>query len=355
MGTPISGRETVIGAKKATTWGTPVAAAANDGMLILSNSLAREFAVLEDRSLGNAWELDPQRGALTAGGDLVSSLRYDNAEWVLIALLMGTAGAPTQQGSTTAYLHTLQLADGIAGKFATLAQKMKSDEVWEFPSIKPVSLRLQGGKRQAVESRLSLVASHLNRNAGSGINNTTSIASVTAKEILRRIVMDKSAFIRINDQAAVALAVGDNHPIGTFELTFTRPQEGDNVLDGNDFITEPSSTDFGVVELTVTFPVYEDKADVLLDSYEADTLKKIELFVESSVEAGVGFKYSMKIQIPQAVVVGRPGIEITGGGKIAATLRFKCTKAGTAPAGMTGVTNPFAILLVNKRTTDLLA
>jgi hypothetical protein len=354
MPDPISGRETIFGLKKASAWGTPVAAGANDGTLLLSSGMGREYAVLEDRSLGGAWELNPERGPLTAGGDLPGFLRYDNAEWVAIAQLLGTAGVPAQQGATLAYLHTLQLADGIAGKFFTFVQKMKSDEVWEFPSVKPVSLRLKFGKRQAMEVTIGTVASHLNRNAGSGTNNTTTIATITSRETLRRIVMDAAAYIRINDQSAGALAAGDNHPIGTGELMFTRPQEGDNVLDGNEFITQPVGTDFAPAELTVTFPVYEDKADVLLDGLEADTLKKIELFAQGPILDATE-RYRITIQMPQAQVVGRPEIALAGPGKIAATLRFKLTKASAAPAGMAGVTNPFAIKVVNKRTTDFLA
>ncbi len=356
MATPISGRETIIGAVKGATWGVPLAAGANHALLPLASGVGRGFQLLEDRSLGGAWELDAQRGVIEAGGPLNGFLRYDNNEWLLIALLMGTAGAPVQQGATTAYLHTLQLADGVAGKFATLAKKMKSDEVWEFPSIKPVSLRLTGGKRVPVEYAIETVASHKNRNAGSGTNNTTTIATITARETLRRIVPQESGYLRINDQSAGALGTGDVHAVSTFELMFARPQQGDNVLDGNAFITEPVGTDFATSEFVATFPVYEDKADVLLDKFEADTVQKIELFADSgAILAGTAIPYSLKIQMPQAQVVGRPEIAIAGPGKIVATIRFRLTKASAAPAGMTGVTNPFAMLLINKRTTDILA
>jgi hypothetical protein len=355
MGTPISGRETIIGAVKGSVWGTPVAAGANHGLLVLTSGLSREFEVLEDLSLGSAWELDPQRGKLSGGGDLTGWLRYDNNEWLLIALLMGTAGVPAATTDASAKLHTLQLADGIAGKFATIAQKMKSDEVWEFPSVKPVSMRLVGGKREPIAYTIGCVASHLNRNAGSGTNNTTTIATITQRETLRRIVPDEAAYVRINDQAAIALAAGDAHPLSHFELVFTRPQEGDHVLDGNVFVTEPIGTAHAMpTDLQVVFPVYEDKADALLDKFEADTPQKIEIFAQGPIIGGTE-RYRITIQMPQAVMVGKPDLAITGPGKLACTLRYKLTKAAAAPAGMTGVTNPFAILLVNKRTTDILA
>lgn len=360
MGTPLSGRETVIGAIKGTTWGTPVAIGATHGLLVLSSGLGRGFEVLEDQSLGSAWELDPQRGILTAGGDLAGWLRYDNNEWLLLALLMGTAGAPVQQtggGAVLAYRHVLQLADGIAGKFASIAQKMKSDEVWEFASVKPVSFRITGGKRVPLQYTIGCVASHLTRNAGSGTNNTTTIATITTRETLRRIVPDEAAYFRINAHAGGALGSGDNHPISTFEMVFTRPQEGDHVLDGNAFVTEPTGTAHAMpTQVKVTFPTYEDKADALLDAYEADTPQKAEIFAQGPIIDGTE-RYRITIQMPQAIIVDRPEISIPGPGKIACTLTLKLTKAAAAPTGMTSpaVVNPFAILLVNKRTTDILA
>ena len=360
MATPISGRETKIGAIKGSVWGTAVSCAATHGLLVLSSSLGRGFEVLEDLSLGSGWELDPQRGTLSAGGDLAGWLRYDNNEWLLIAQLMGTAGAPTQKtagGAVLAYQHVLQLADGIAGKFATIAQLMKSDEVWEFPSVKPVSLVIRGGKRVPLQYTIACVASHLTRNAASGTNNTTTIATITQRETLRRIVPDENAYFRINAQSGAGLAVGDNHPVSTFELTFTRPQEGDNVLDGNVFSTEPTGVAHAMpTEVKVTFPVYEDKADALLDAFEADTPMKAEIFAQGPVIDGTE-RYRILIQMPQAIIVGRPELSIPGPGKLACTLTLKLTKAAAAPTGMTSpsVTNPFAILLVNKRTTDIFA
>lgn len=360
MGTPISGRETIIGLVKSTVWGTAVAAGAQHGIMVLSSGLGRGFEVLEDHSLGVAWEADPQRGVMDASGDLTGWLRYDNAEWLAIAQLMGTAGAPVQQtggGAVLAYRHVLQLADGIAGKFFTAAQKMKSDEVWEFPSVKPVSLRITGGKRVPLQFVIGCRASHLVRNAGSGTNNTTTIATVTTRETQRRIVPDAAAYFRINAQSGSALAVGDNHPISTFDFLFTRPQEGDNVLDGNEFITEPTGVAHAMpTEVSVTFPVYEDKADALLDAYEADTPMKAEFFAQGPVIDGTE-RYRITIQMPQAILVDRPALSIPGPGKLACTLKLKLTKAAAAPSGMTSpsVVNPFAILLVNKRTTDILA
>ena len=47
-------------------------------------------------------------------------------------------------GATAAYRHTLQLQDGINGLFVTMVRKIKSDQIFEFPSVKPGSITIKG-------------------------------------------------------------------------------------------------------------------------------------------------------------------------------------------------------------------
>jgi hypothetical protein len=359
VGSPISGREIIIGAVKGVAWGTPVLCGINHGLLVLTSGLGRGFEDLRDASLGSAWELDPQRGVITAGGDITGWLRYDNNEWLLLAILMGSAGVPVAQtggGSALAYKHTLQLADGNQGQFVTIAQKMKSDEVWEFASVKITGFRITGGKRVPLQYTFNSAASHLVRNGATGTNNTTTLPTITVRETLRRIVPDETAYLRINDTTAAALGATDGHEVSNFELAFNRPQEGDNVLDGNFWTTEPVGTDHVETTLQVTFPTFVDKAAALLGKFETDIPQKMELQAQGGIIDGTE-RYRFLLQIPQAIMVGRPDITVSGPGKIAATLNFRLTRTTTAPLGMTtpAVVNPFAIHVVNKRATDILA
>ena len=64
MGTPITGREFLIGVKKASAWRTAVACGANDGVLILSETLKQAIEHLDDDSAGLALTVlrkSPQR------------------------------------------------------------------------------------------------------------------------------------------------------------------------------------------------------------------------------------------------------------------------------------------------------
>jgi hypothetical protein len=355
MGTPLSGREVLMGLKKGTTWGTPVQVGANEGLLVKSISLGQQFELLPDQPLGTGWDTSTETGRQAVEGDVSGELRFDGQEFVMIALAMGQAGTPAQIGATLAYQHTLQLTDGVNGLFCTVVQKKKSDLVFEFPSNKVLGFTLRGGKRIPSEFSTRLVGNTQNRNGGSGTNNTTTITSVTYRDKRNRVIGDENAYVRINNQSAGALASTDNIYISEFELSFSRPMEGDHLIDQLSYINEPIGVGFPEVTLRLTFPQFTDSAATLWADLgqTPPTAKKIEIFLQGGTAAGAE-KYRMLIQIPQAylsTIEANP----TGPGKIPSPLVYRLTQANSAPAGMTGITNPFAIKVVNLRNTDLLA
>src|SRR5262245_31350327 len=286
MGSPISGRESLTALIKGATWGTPVLCAANSGVLEKTFTLSDEFEPLPDQPLGVGFETSTEIGRESSNGELTGELRYDGQEFVLIAMAMGAAGAPTAVG--TAYRHTLQLTDGINGLFATMVRKVKSDQVFEFPSVKPGSITIRGGMRIPTTYTVALMGSICNQNGGSGTNNTTTLAGITFRDKRNRVIGDENAYVRINDQSAGALAATDNIYISEFELTFTRPMEGDHVLDQTSYVTEPVGTGFAEVTMRLTFPQYNDQAAAILANLGATppTAKKIEIFLRGGTAAG---------------------------------------------------------------------
>lgn len=342
---------------KGTTWGTPVLCAATHGVLPKTFTLGDAFEPLPDQPLGVGFETSTELGRESSVGALTGELRYDGQEFVLLAMAMGAAGAPTQIGAVAAYRHVLQLTDGINGLFATMVRKVKSDTVFEFPSVKPASFRIKGGMRIPTEYSIDLLGSLLNQNTGSGTNNNTNIGNVTYRDKRNRIIGDENAYVRINDQSSGGLAASDNIYVSEFELVFSRPMEGDHVLDQTSYWTEPVGTGFTEATLRLTFPQYTDQAATILAALGTTppTAKKIEIYCQGGVAAS-GQNFRILIQCPQAFrFEGIPGLD--GPGKIPATIPFRLTQANAAPTGMTSpaVTNPFALLLVNTRGTDLLA
>ena len=356
MGTPITGREILLGAKRGTTWGTAVACGANDGVLALGFDLNQTLETLPDQPLGAAFDTDTQSGREATGGSLTAALRYEGLD-LLLALAMGTAGAPTQVLATTAYQHLFQLADNCTGLFATMAAKKKSDLVFEYPSVKVTGFRIRGGFRMPTEITFDLMGDTLVRNGGSGTNNTTSIASVTYRTKQNRVIVDENAYVRTNASAGSGLAASDNIYPSEFELVFRRPQEGDHVVDQTSYMSEPVGTANPEATLSLTFPTFGDTGDTLWTAFVGSgitkTAQKLEIYAQGAlIEAGQ--PYRILVQIPQAYAT-EISANPTSPGKIPNPVSFRLTQRSAAPTGMTGVTNPFAIKLVNTKTTDALA
>ena len=122
MGTPITGREILIGLKKAATWGTAVACGANDGTLIISESLSQKIEELLDDSAALAFIQRTDQGKIDVAGNIEAYLRYEGLD-VALALIMGTAGTPSKESTTYAYSNSYVMADDLAGLFATIAIK----------------------------------------------------------------------------------------------------------------------------------------------------------------------------------------------------------------------------------------
>lgn len=357
MATPISGRGAVIGVKKGATWRTPVLVGAGEGLAPKTFTLRPQMEILSDEPLGTGFSTSTDSGKINTAGDITGEIRYGGLEWLLVALAMGAAGTPTQIGATLAYRHTLQLTADIPGLFATMVRKMKSDEVYEFPSVKPMGLTLRGGVRIPTEYTIPLLGDRLNQNIGSGTNHNGTIGSVTVPDNRNRVIGDENAYVRINDQAAGALGPSENIYISEFELGFTRPQEGDWVTDQNAAITEPVGTGFPETSLRLTFPQHGDQDAAILAAFGTNPLvpKKLEIFLRGGIANG-SENYRLLIQCPQVFVVGDPP-GISGPGKIPTEIMLRLTQATAAPTGMTSpaVTNPFAMLLVNLKNSNYLA
>lgn len=354
----ITGREVTIGLKKAAAWGTPTAAGANDGVLLLGNALpAPQYEILRDHAMGLAWASDRHRGLKNMPGPLRANLRYDGLT-TLLAMAMGTAGVPTAQtggGATLAFLHALRLADSLDTRFVTVAQKKMTDRVWEWPSVKVHGFTLRWSKRSYVEITFQAIANSMNRNGGTGTNNTTTIATVTYRTKQHLLFADQASYVRINDKSAGALGSGDAITPSEVILTYLRPMSPEHVLDATDYTVEPTQDGEPECMLELGFPRSENLIDTtFLTNLEADTLKKIAVFFEGALTDGTE-KRRMTINMPAAHLQGDPEAITEGLGRQPARIRFLLTETDTAPTGMTGFTKPFGIDLVNTQSTDPLA
>lgn len=338
-----TGTQIMAAIKKGSAWGTALGAGANDAILLTRESLPKRRALLVDPAAGQVHEREVDRGPIAVSGSIEMEARYDLAN-MLIALGMGTAGAPAQQGGTAAYKHTIQSADNADGKFTTLAID-KVTEIQEYPSVKVLGFTLRGQAGQVCTRAFELVADDLVAPATVNVSK----AAWTYRDRANRILFSQGV-LRINAQAGGALAGGDTVKPASWEITYRRPAEGEYLAGNANKIDEPVATGPVVVGLSLTFPIFS--ANTWTAALQADTRYKADL-VLTGLQISGAYYYSESLFFPH-LVLEETDAQLIGAGKIPNPVRFKAIEASAAPTGMS-YTKPLTIELINKRTTDLLA
>ncbi|MDP8275955.1 MAG: phage tail tube protein [Candidatus Euphemobacter frigidus] len=349
MGNSFTGREILVGLKKAGTWRTAVECGAKNGLLILSETFKQTLEHLDDDSAALAFIQRTDQGKIGASGGMEMYMRYEGLD-LLLALIMGTAGTPSQQAETAAYANSYVMSTDPTGLFATLAMLKKSDKVFEYPSVKFNQFSLTGEMNAPLKLSVEGIANLLE--LASATNTAATMANITYPDKGNRIIFNKDAYFRINDEDDDALDSADNiYPAG-FSMSFNRPVDAD-LLAGHGDVDEPIGSGFPELELTLNFPRYNDANDAFFTDWEAFTRKKMEIYFKGGVIEGA-YYYEFKLSFPNLKAID-PDAAISGPGAIPVSLSFKVLGNDTAPTGMTGITAPFQVDAQNTLPTDPLA
>jgi len=351
MGTSYSGYEIPVAIAEASVWGTAVEAGAGDGQYLTGLSLKRSADLLKDESLSMPNPYNSDQGAIQVAGTLTAYLRYEALDF-LIALVMGDTGAPAQQGGTSAYKTTYDLADNIDGVFATLATMFKSDVVFEYPSLKMYGFTIKAEMNKPVTIDFQVYGD--DEVYDSVINTVATMANVTYPTTGLRVVpnQNQTFYCRVNTASGDALDSGDNVGITGFELSYTRPTEYlyDFSHTGG---AEPSPNGHPSGTLKLNWNRYDDENAAFFAAWKLETAQKCEiLFQGATIEDA--YKYEFMIQLPN-LYISNPSADPSGAGRIPASVEFDCRGRSAAPTGMTGVTDPFRITFQNTRTGEALA
>ncbi len=349
----VSGSEMKYALKKGTDWGTAVEAGAGDGLLLLPTGVKSGDAAVEvDDSQGLFWSVDGTPGQVKVDGDLPGYLRYDGCD-LLLALLMGTAGAPVlHDPGAVSYDYTYDLADDLDGLFATFVRHWKN-YVEEIRSLKAVSLTLRGERGKPLQLAIGCIGDHSVRD---GVNGAVSYANVTIAETAHRVHMAQGVF-RVNDQGGAALAIGDVIRPNSFELTATRKltQTASGALttggsSPRDVIDEPVNDGMPEVSLKLGFPYHTSKTR--LDEMGTDARKKMDItFTGAVIEGAIPRQFTL--QLPHLQYKSTDVVDEAG--NIKEPVEFIVHAAAAAPTGMDGVLKPFRITGTNQRATNPLA
>ncbi len=341
-----SGDEIKAALKKASVWGTPVACGAGDGILLTGDSLKRRIENIPVKDLGVAFVRDREQGKVTVAEVLNANLRYEGLDLALALCMGATGGAPAQQGATAAYAQTFTIADIIDGLFGTLAVN-KVVNVFEYPSVKVEGFTIKGEMGGPVSVDFDVAAD--DEVEDSATNSLASFANVTYRDMSNVVLMSQGVF-RINDQAAAALGPGDVINVSAFELAFRRKNDRVFVTGGGNRISEPLREEEPEITLKLTFPRYTSTA--YIGDLGADTRKKMDItFTGRAIEGA--YNYQFRFQLPHLAILNADAA--TEKEQIKHPLELAAMAAASAPAGMTGITKPFQLDIVNKQSADVLA
>lgn len=331
---------------KAALWGTAVACGADNGILINPHTLKKTRQAQIDDSLGIYFPADSVNAQIKCEGDIPAYLRYDSLD-LLIALAMGaTAGAPVQQGATTAYAQTFTLANTLDGLFATFIVDNQIN-IDEYTTVKITGFQIKGQVGKPLEIHFHAIA--IDRDANSVINTLTTFANVTYMETGNRVLYDQGIF-RINEASDVALAAANQVYPDSFTLEFKRKMAGCyGVGSSMDIIDEPTNDGLPEITLKMEFPRYT--ANTYFADWDADTRMKMDMTWTGANIAST-YNRSFQIEFPN-LKISNVDLPIKKG-ILKHPVEFQALSAGVAPAGMSGVTEPFQVNVVNQQSTNVL-
>ncbi len=343
----VAGIEVKAAARRTTAWGTALACGANHGILILSDSFKKDRPNNIDDSLGLYYPQDSDAGEISVNGDLAAYLRYDSLD-LLIALAMGsTAGVPVQQGGTAAYQQRFIMTEHNDGLFGVIALHKKVN-IEEMTSAKIIGFTLSGEVGKPVNASFHCIAN--NKIANSAVNTTSSFNNVTYFETANRVMFNHAVF-RMNAQAGAALGSGDIIYPSSFELTYKRTMEGVYGAGGTfDTIDEPRNNGLPETTLKLEFPRYSSAAH--FTNWDSGAAMKMDIVFTGALIAGAFFRrFTIELPNLKYASVDAP----TEVGRIKHPVEFNCLGCATAPTGMTGITRPFQVTVINRQTANVLA
>lgn len=349
----ISGAITNIGFKRTGTWGTAVAAGAGNK---LGFELTPDFGVEElvARQIGSGvfMATNAERGNYIPTFSVVGDAGFRNNMDVMMALLMGTAAAPSEQtGGQGDYLHTLTFNSTLnAGGYGTLAYESSSTTTIESSSVAVTQF---GIKTTKVPGYLEFSASLLGKDislSSSTNTNATLQASTYTETVPELIVADLSDTSQINANSGAGLSGSDQYNITGFDLTLSRPQQITPEIKGAAGNSAPDAS--GLFEATFNITVKALADHTFFTVWNNQTAQKAKLSFQGT-QIGSGTNKALNIFLPKIVLVNEPKYSVTNPGTNPLSMSFRALKASANPTGMTSTYPYFTI--VNTLATSLVA
>lgn len=347
----ITGSRTNLIMKIGSTFGTAVSGGAGNKIPFRSISRSLNPAALENAplGLGRSMLTDSRRGNLIPRLSIDMVAGFRNSMDVMIAQMMGTAAAPTEQTASQGdYKHTITFSDTRNAKWLTTAFDATTTEVFEYPSCAVTRINI---KADPPASYLNFAADLLanEEKIASTTNTNASLASATLTDDEEAVVQTTSTF-RMNTQSGSALAGGDKVEITSLDFELMIPQNPIFEIKGASGNSEPRVG--GLLEGTVKITFAELASFTYFTAAAADTAYKMD-FEVTGTQIGSGVNKSIKILVPRMKIIEDIDFGLNDPGNNQPTVTMKLLSSSSNPSGMTSNYPYFEI--INTLSTSLLA
>jgi hypothetical protein len=329
----ITGKETLVGIKMATTYGTAVAVDKLIACDSFSQSRNVEKLMRSPLGLNKLFDTNITQGRATPSISGTTKIGFQNNVEYLIAQFFGKSTTPAEQtAGQSDYLTRLTfntVAPILNAKYLTVAMKDTSTTTLEFPAVAIDTLTITIVPNNYISMDFNGLAN--DRELGSSTNTTAVLNALSAPTENEIVVRESDEFL-INAQAGGALTtVTDRKVIEQAVITLTKPQESIPLIKGSSGNGEPTSTGNYTCTLTVTYNTLEDHT--WLTAAEAGTEYKAG-FVFEGTQIGTGANQGFRLYFPRLQIVDDPEYTATTPGNNKHIVTYTAMQATANPTGM---------------------
>lgn len=353
----ISKNESKVAIARGATWGTAAAGQFLCHALVTNTVTDGRF---DNRGVGyDNFRTRVTRLEHSVDAQFVSDIIH-NGEWAyVVAAFFGSE--VKDQLNVEDYEHEFDLMPNNDGKFVTLSYLQESAKAVEIPSFKPNVLTIEHNRNEVGTFTMQGFASRVL--TASWVNGPTQINALdyVSSQLDNAVWNGASDYFRINAQGDGALSSYHNLPIMGYTLTLTRQHEQRFQLRGADtkYTVEPKQRGGYIdMQLVVRFQGIDSDIWDVMELWRNQTIQKVDLLCSGPKIAGDAgnANASYRIQIPALEAVNFPeGTDIAdNAGAFDPVVTFDIYRPVIEPAGMTGITAPVRMTVVNDNAADLL-
>lgn len=348
----VTGREVYAAYARCNTWGTP--ASVTQQLLMTSNEgLDQGWQVVDDEAFTQDFVgLGEIGDHLAVQADVVFQSRFTQLDaW--FAAAMGAASAPTvvssvAANSLVAYSHRMVLTSELSHNFTLALQE--DVQVREVPSFRVRGFSLRVGEMGRLMVTFPIVGTKVLFDSTTNVRSTVLGASAA---VIGNRMFRKNTRLRMNRESAAALGASDEIAIAReFVFNYARPLASEDHVLNQDYIIEADDDGFAELSLEITYARMNTiSANSLVVAFKDGATFKADLFSQGPYINSTT-RMSMLIEMPSLQIYSNRQ-PITGNNQVRPVVTFRMKSTPTAPTGMTGLTTPFRVTLVNTNSATL--